>query len=233
MAKAAIPFVLFLLFFLSGEVRSQEFDRKLQVTLAPLNLFDPVTGVLQVGIQKNFQGGLALSLDHGVRMNPYGLFSRGDLPLFFRLGAEREDYRYSKTRMEVKRYFGPSYRRPFSKFLPYLSLEALYFPQKYRKEDDWIFREGESFLYEHSQVRRNVWVASLKIGKEARYGRMMFDQFVGLGMRNVSIRHQTFGEVATVFEGRGMPLGKKDWKEGVSTLPHLSLGFKIGYILRE
>lgn len=212
---------------------SQAFDRKLQLTFAPLNLFDPVTGVFQMGLQKNFLGGTALSVEHGVKVNMYSLLGNGDQSLSVGLRGGRKDYRYSKTRVEVKRYFGPSQRRPLSRALPYVSFEVLYLPQKYGKEDDWIFREGQSFRYDYSNIRRNVWVASLKMGKEERYGRMMFDQFVGLGMRNVSIRHQTFGEVAADFEAGGMPLGKKDWKEGVSVLPHLSLGFKVGYILRE
>lgn len=222
MKRKAWPFLLLLL-LMSKSAFSQSDNRHIRLHVAPLNLFDPVSGVLQVGIQKNFNQRIALSLDHGIKL---------DVFKYVRDGTDREDYKYTKSKAELKYFIGLKSKDSSSTVFPYLSVEGMFFPQKYRKENSRIFREEGSFWYDYSNIKRTVWVASIKYGREKRYKRTAFDFNMGIGVRRMSIEHQAFGLVKDLLEPRGYFLPPIDTKEGVFYRPHVSLGFKVGYVIK-
>jgi hypothetical protein len=221
MKAKAISFFLLTLLLIGSSAYSQSEEEKIRITVAPLNLFDPVAGVLQVGIQKNLNQRLALSLDHGFKMQTFK-------NLIFEHGNDRKNYRYSKTKAELKYFIG----KPTSIATSYLSLEGMFFPQKYVKERGQLVRDTTRYRYEYSDINRTVWVASLKYGVEFKFNNFVFDHFYGLGVRRLSIKHQPFGLVDDEYFEDAYVWPTIDRKEGVFYRPHLSLGLKVGYIIR-
>jgi hypothetical protein len=221
MKRKSLLLVFFSLLLISSNAfcQSEEDDleiEKLRIHLAPLNAFDPVSGVLQLGIQKNLGQRIALSVDHGFKMRLITGMAGGD---------ERKDYKYSKSKVELKYYLDVKNKPFWEKTFTYLSVEGMYFPQTYSKENDWIHRDDKSFIFESSAVQRRVLVGSLKFGKEVRYSKVVIDKYIGIGMRQLTIKHQTIGEVEQLYDEEW---GSLDHKEGVFNRIHISLGVKIG-----
>ncbi|ALJ00131.1 hypothetical protein DC20_15575 [Rufibacter tibetensis] len=190
---------------------------KLRVHFAPLNLFDPVTGVLQLGVQKTFSQRLAVSLDHGMKMK---VFDRG--------GTGKQGHTYSKTKAELKYFLDIKKRVIWSRVFSYLAIEGMYFPQKYSREDNWVYRGTTYYRYDYSKINRPVWVASLKYGQETRYRKVVIDKFIGLGVRRLSVKHQTIGEREDHFDHDEWSIGFRDIEEGIFEMIHVSLGVKFG-----
>lgn len=214
--------ILFSLLVLSRSALGQSAEEKIRFHFAPLNFFDPITGVLQIGAQKNLHPRWALSLDHGFKMQTFHkLIMEGE--------SDRKNYRYSKTKAEVKYFVS----KKATVALPYLSVEGMYFPQKYVKENDELILNNTYYRYEYSDIKRTVWVTSLKFGLEAKLNNFVLDQFFGLGVRRLSIAHQPVGLVELAyFEETDVWFPPLDRNEGVFYRPHVSMGFKVGYIIR-
>ncbi|WP_460892203.1 hypothetical protein [Rufibacter soli] len=227
MKRTGLTFMLALLLFVPNRVFSQDHLQepaveRMRVHLAPLNFFDPVTAVLQVGAQKQLSDRFSLSLDHG--------FKSFAVKKLMERENERQNQRYSKTKVEIKYFLGRQNQATLSRVFPYLSVEGMYFPQEYSKENDWIHKESASYMYAYSYINRKVWVASLKYGKETRYRKVVIDKFIGIGVRYMSIRHrQTTGEVEGIYdEPTDISFPPIDRQEGTFWRPHISLGVKFG-----
>lgn len=183
-----------------------------------MNLFDPTSGVLQLGFQKPFHQRFSLSLDHGVKLR------------VLRWGvSEKKEHSYSKTKAELKYFFGVNSRPAWSRVFPYLSIEGMYFPQEYIREDNWVYRGGTYYRFDYSSVTRPVWVVSLKFGKETRYRKVVLDKFIGIGLRRLSIKHQAVGEREDFYDHDDWSVATSDLEEGIFYKIHLSLGVKFGY----
>jgi hypothetical protein len=219
--KAFSFFLLFLLLF-SSSAFSQSEEEKIRIHIAPYNFFDPITGVLQIGVQKNLNPRFALSLDHGFKMQTFrNLITDGE--------SERKNYKYSKTKAELK-YF---VREPTSYASSYISMEGMYFPQKYVKENDYLTRNNIYYRYEYSHIDRTVWVTSLKYGMEFKVSNFVFDHFFGLGVRRLSIAHQPSDLIESeYYQEADISFPSIDRNEGVFYRPHVSMGLKIGYIIK-
>jgi hypothetical protein len=222
MKNAASPFVLLLLLLISSQAYSQIEGDKIRFHVVPYNFFDPVTGVLQVGVQKDLNQRFAISLDHGFKMQTFrNLITDGE--------SERKNYKYSKTKAELK-YFVRDHRSANSS---YISMEGMYFPQKYLKEKDYLIIDNIHYRYEYSHIDRTVWTASLKYGTEIRVKNFVFDHFIGLGVRRLSIAHQPSDLIETQYHQEAdISFPPIDRNEGVFYRPHVSMGLKVGYILK-
>lgn len=196
----------------------------LQVRLAPLNLADPWTGVIQVGVQKRFTERIAASLDYGLRCRVASRYRN----------QEREDYRYYKAKAELKYYLFLR-RYNYTNFShPYLAMQAFYFPQHYRKYNDWLVTPGKDYRYEYSDIDRIVSVASLLAGGEVVRDQMVLDFYFGGGVRRINIRHHMTGAVESFYsEPADWGGAFLDRWEGITYRPHLVLGFKVGYSFRK
>ena len=204
---------------------SQGSERELRVHVTPLSLLDPMTGTLQVGLQKKLNRRIALSVDYGQQENIYGSH--------FGYHQDRKNYRYSKSRLELKCFLNLFNRDSLINVEPYyLSVEGMYFPQRYVKEDDWLLTVDNSYRYEYSNIRRTVWVGSLKLGKETRHSRIVFDRYIGIGIRKLEISHQPFGAVEEEYLPTPHAFTPADRSQGIFYRPHLALGVKAGYILK-
>jgi len=147
----------------------------------------------------------------------------------------RQNYRYSKSKIELKYFIALKRKKPDSEDFPYVAVEGFYFPQKYRKENEWILRDGTSFRYEYTNVNRQVLVASLKLGMESPLSkRWTIDNYIGLGIRKMIISQVAFGETEEPYYEPvdRIYTSSTDWKDGVYYRPHISLGFKLGYLIK-
>jgi hypothetical protein len=129
----------------------------LQLSIAPLNLFDPVTGVIQIGIEKRLSQKIGVSLDYGLKANPFS---------FYHLKHSRNNYRYYKAKAELKYFIKVKATGRSVISNPYLSIQGFYFPHQYRKDSNWIVEGGKSYQYDYSNIDRKVVVASILLGEQ-------------------------------------------------------------------
>ncbi len=221
MKNKASSFLLLILLLVGSSAFGQDTGEKIRIHISPLNSFDPKTSVLQVGVQRNISQRFALSLDHGFKMQAFQ-------KLIYEGEGDRQDYKYSKTKAELKYFL----KEPSLTVVPYLSTEGMYFPQKYVKENSNLIRNDIHYRYTSSKIDRTVWTASLKYGTEIKLNRFVLEHFFGLGVRRISIAHQPVGLIVDEFYGESDVWPTLDRKEGVFYRPHVSLGIKVGYMLK-
>ena len=199
-------------------------DRWFQLRIAPLNVLDPVTSVIQTGVEKRFGARMALSFDYGLRSNR----------LFFASKSVHIDYRYHKYKAEFKYFFKTSNRHQRLTDNSYISVQGFYLPQHYRKENSWLWIGDKSYHYDYSNISRKVWVASVLLGNESTVGRWVLDVYGGFGVRQIILQHQPFHTVESRIPERRewspLPL---DINEGTFYRPHIASGLKVGYILNR
>lgn len=197
--------------------------RWFQARVAPLNLLDPRTGVIQVGIEKKLGSHIALSFDYGHKITVISRFSRD---------SERKDHRYYKTKAEFKYLIRKLDVNLSGQSIPYLSVQGFYFPQRYRKENSWLVKDGASYRYDYSHVTRNATAVSLLVGITQVDKRYIFDFYYGVGIKVLTINHQAVNPVAGVrHEATDWSPTPIDLFEGRFYRLHLPFGFKLGYIL--
>ena len=148
-------------------------------------------------------------------------------------GNSRIDHKYTKTKAELKYFIELEGRDTSATLFPYISVEGMYFPQHYMKVKDWIHGDRASYSYAFSNIKRTAWVASLKYGMEKRHKRTVLDFYVGLGVRKIAVSHQATGVVEEEYYGPAdLEFQSIDRYEGTFYRPHVSLGVKLGYIIK-
>jgi hypothetical protein len=217
--------MLMLAVFLNPCAAQSGINNNFQLRIAPLNIFDPSSGVVQLGVQQRFSSKVAVSLDYGLRFTK----------LAFRLSEpKRKEYEYYKGKAEVKYYLKTKPAKSPTTPHTYLSLQAFYFPQKYRRDSSWLISGGEYYKYDYTHINRKDEALSLLIGKEHIKNQVVLDYYVGLGARRIFIDHETTGAVPS---NRLLPyewgMTAIDRHEGTFYKLHLALGFKIGYVFSK
>ncbi len=194
------------------------------ISIAPANLFDPLTGTLQFGIQKRFNKRMAVSADYGFKLNTFSYYAHGGR-------SDRLNYRYSKIKLELKYFIRPQRRHNNDLGEPYFAIQWFYFPQRYSKDSSWLLTDKGSFKYAYSNIRRRANAFSLVSGHQKVKGRYVFDTYLGFGIRIINIRHSPFNLVPEQYFSKGIFSESLDYKEGTFFRPHLVFGFKMGYML--
>lgn len=201
-----------------------EGQHMLQVRFAPLGIIDPNTAAIQPGLQYLYNQKIGFSVEYGFPFRAISLFN---------LNHDKEDFTYYKIRSELKYFWlGRIAKAVEKKVHPYLALEGFYIPQTYRKENDWFERGDVQFHYETSTIQKDVLGSAAKIGFETRFrSGFVLDVFGGVGIRNVSIRHQASGlrDIGPHMEDEWVR--SKDRNERDHIFFHMALGVKIGYTL--
>lgn len=201
-----------------GQQKSNEL---LQVKIAPLALFDPVTAVFQFGVQKNISRRTGIFVEHGLRFRALSPFH---------YMSERKDYRYSKSTLTIKYYPRSGEDSYGTATRTYCAVQGFYFPQRYRKDNGWILKADQAFHYNYSNITRKVTAASLILGIELGQNKFKLDAFIGAGIRRLTIMHQTSGEVVGFrSEPVDFHINPVDEREGTYYRLNLIAGFKIGY----
>jgi hypothetical protein len=213
---------LLLSFIFFANTQAQTTDKKLlQITFAPMSLLVPMSGVLEIGMQKDLGKKFALCVDYGLRFNKFSI------PVFTQ---QRNDYRYSKSRVELKYFLKYKEGKSVGIERVYVSLQAFYFPQHYRKDNDWLITNGKSYHYEYSSLDRKASAISSLAGMEVFTKSFVFDFYVGVGVRKLIIQHHP---VNAVEGSRSEPT---DWGptpidlyKGVFYRANFPFGVRIGY----
>ncbi|GEO03301.1 hypothetical protein AAE02nite_09650 [Adhaeribacter aerolatus] len=216
--------LLILLLFTRLSIAQEPNRSALQFRFSPLSLFDPRAATIQLGIQGTIQNKIGLSVDYGI---PY----KGLAKTIFQNPENRYGYHdYYKLRAELKYFMQPDWLKGDEKSKLYFSAEAFHSPEEYQKIDSWLLKEDENYYYEYSDVNRQLWGGCIKVGQEyIVFRRLILDNFVGLGLRWITIDHQIFGE--NIEPPTRFSFGSVDNREGSFTRPHLALGAKIGFVL--
>jgi len=111
----------------------------------------------------------------------------------------------------------------------YTGLDLMYKSITYRQEDEFTFFENAYFQKINYGRKKNASTATFLFGYEPNIGnKLVLDVFIGLGIRYVDIKEKDIPFNA-VRLGRGI-FGNKT--EGTYFLPNVSLGLRMGYILK-
>lgn len=221
---------LFCLFFtfavFSPSAYSQIKEEKaLRITFSPLGLVDPITGNIQLGFQKSLSEKWALSIDFGLKFDKASWYHYNN--------TERFDYKYSKYKLELKRFFVSNFIRS-SMGRTYVSAQGFYFPQRYVKYNSYVSKNFTGYRYDRSDITRNVFATSVLLGDERTGKNMTFDYFFGFGIRQLNIKHQISGAIAPSDGPKDCTLYcEDDLREGITYKPNVILGFKIGYQIKK
>ncbi len=206
-----------LLFFKYAQAQHDKFIFK----LAPLSLIDPFTPCIQLGLEFKPTSRLGLQMEYGYSFEPLAR-----LVYKKNTWSERQE-KYYKLRAEVRYYFIANYT-----LQPYIALESFWIPHTYRKHNNWFVRGNQEYQYDYADIRKNVWGGCAKVGMQRLLSRRwILDVYTGLGARRVAIRYTPYNEHLPAFRLWEEAFTPGDRYEGVVGRLHLSLGFRIGYVL--
>jgi len=210
--------------FLSEPVKGQQRSAMHKIILkgSPLSALDLVLPNLQLGAEYQVNR-FGIELDYGI-------------PLYNSLFATPHgiaDRNYYKVRTELK-YFGSFPRNPIKQRKGYLGLEYFVVQEVFSDKDgNFIDRRGDAFHFDNDHVNYSVHGLCAKLGYYRYTGRFVFDLFVGLGIRGVQVHHEPVGAIPdpsfhAVNEWSFGPPYR--WETDFKNI-HLSLGFKVGYLI--
>jgi hypothetical protein len=216
--------LLFTLLFIqthSAFCQQQPSDNSLSLLVSPALLRAP-------GVQMGIQAGLQQEWQH------WAVNVEGALPL------DKRYYDFSKIKVfrlgfEVKRFMIPS-----SDAKLYLSLQLNHTIRNLTDTNGNTFASNSDsgwVRYDRALVEAPISTAALKWGIQFRAGkRLLFDSFAGLGVRYLVTTYKNV-------EGKtgGSPPNNTDWAdftpqyrfEGRFTKIHITMGMRIGYILKH
>ena len=139
------------------------------------------------------------------------------------------DWKYARYKAGMRYYFYEG-----AEVLAYVGLDAIYVPQRYRRENDYVqLKDGRIFNYERSDIKRTFFSSVITLGVQYVMKNQFFLEFYGgLGTKVRTIAHNFDGSAAT--EVSALPFSEfffqVDRLEGTTRSPHVDLGLKIGYI---
>ena len=201
-------------------------NKLFQLRIAPMNLVDPMTGTIQVGVQKRFNSMMAVAFDYGLKFDKLSFSSQKN---------DRKNYNYYKYKVEIKYFLGGKTSQASQIDHPYFSIQGFYFPQHYRKDNSWLIKNGKSYHFDHSMIDRKAIATSILFGDEHISGRLVFDGYVGVGLKQLNIKHQTTNAVDRPMSWfkEWLSLMPIDQYEGKFYRIHIPFGIKIGYIINN
>ena len=138
------------------------------------------------------------------------------------------DWHFKRMRASLRYYFTRD-----SKRAAYIGIGMDYVPQSYRRENDYVRTEdGTIFSYTSSKIQKDLFSTLVSGGFQLiSKDKFLFEIYFGLGSKKRKIKHNIAPNGAT--EIAELPFeewfGKPDRHEGTTTLPHVDMGFKIGY----
>ncbi len=213
---------LFILFFLILGLASISFaqqdlglEKRLLVKISPLAFLEPETIVLQGGVEYFFSNKISIQSEIGVNGGIFGITAdRG----------KNENFKLWRSKNEVKFYT--------SKF--YWAIEFFWMEKDFIRLDDYYVPFRQEILYDRAQIDFRVVGGGLKFGKQVFTSRnILIDSFVGLGARG-RYREVEVLELSEVqsraFLEKVNPFAEKYRFEGWDSVPHLTIGIKVGIL---
>lgn len=148
--------------------------------------------------------------------------------------SDQENYRYSKSCLEVKYVFNKNKPNGLKNPIVYLGFRAFYFPQRYRLHNEFVWLDSAFYRYNYSDLKRNVWTFDLTNGYEFSIGRrFVYNTYFGFGVRILQLnQHPSNLEPGMMPTHAVEDLSSHIYRYiGTFYRPNLVSGIRIGYRL--
>ncbi|GHN02119.1 hypothetical protein WSM22_36080 [Cytophagales bacterium WSM2-2] len=211
--------------FLPGQGKSQGSlaGHSIIIKVSPQSALDLTLPTLQVGAEYQINR-FGLELDYGA-------------PLYHSLLGGRHGTSYwsfHKIRTELK-YFIPIPSNPIKELKGYLGFEYFKVQENFSDQNNgFVDGNGYPFHFDSDRVSYSVHGICLKAGYYVYAGRFIADLFSGIGIRNVQVHHDPVGATPDPSFHRVNEwgfIGPPYTTEADFNRIHISLGFKVGYLL--
>jgi hypothetical protein len=217
-----LPYPIMLLFIYLGAATTINAQSRLQpysdarwvAKINTLSWLDPETPTLQPGIEYQFKKRLSGEFTIGIPTRIYSHIRPTDSTY----------NKYFKLKAELK--FFPGERRSF-----YIGPELTYISRK-RSRYGEVFtgKDGKSYAYDYARLKKSIFALSMKFGFVLpNSGRWLFDTYFGAGPR---FMYETVDAVNKTTQGQKDVLFWRSDREGFTTTIHVTMGLKVGYIIR-
>ncbi|MHA7131510.1 hypothetical protein [Algoriphagus namhaensis] len=190
-------------------------ERQLLIKTSPLALFEPETIVLQGGLEYFFTSKVSIQSEIGINGGILGIPA----------GREKnEDFKLWRSKNELK-FYSKKY---------YWGIEFFVVQKDFVRLEDYYRPFMREILYDRAQIDFKVIGGGLKFGKQVYISRnLLSDVFVGLGIRGryreVEVLELSENQNLGLFENLN-PFADRYRNEGWDSVPHFTLGMKVGII---
>ena len=217
---------LIILFLTCGFTQAQDtLDYpKLILKIAPLNFLDNLSfRSAQVGFEYRFTPRYSSDCSYG---QVFGFdFFGDDKGTGFKLKTEVRRYLKKNS---IKRYDNNRIKR----FEKYFALEGFYHKIDYPTSNSFEDTVASVIYSEDYFIKKNVWGLNIKCGFEASSRKIVIDVFGGIGIRVKNVEHLDRDRPEDEFHTIDLRGVNVRDHEGYYATLNLSLGFKIGYIIK-
>ena len=205
------------------ENRQASFAPALALKFSPLTTQDPIAPTLLVGVEYRLTPHYGVEASYGRQFDDLQLTTLG-------LTKGRFDYRYSKYRLELRRYLQPRTRNPNQE--TYFAVQGLFLPQRYTRYGNNFYRNGRYVTYDRAFVEKDVAVLGVKAGSLWHLRtHWLVEAGVGVGLRYVDTRYDMLNvrKLNNGSEAQANYFNQIEKPGTIGTLD-VELVFKVGYL---
>ncbi len=206
------------------ENRQASFAPALALKFSPLATQDPMASTLLGGIEYRVSPRFGVEASYGHQYTALRLSTLG-------LIDGRNDYKYSKFKLELRRYLEPRTKNPNQE--TFFSLQTFVTPQRYTRYGNNFYRYGRYVTYDRAFVEKDIAGFNLKLGSQWHvYTNWLIETAIGVGARYVDTRYDMLNERKASELGKSQSnMFNQIEKPGTKANIDFELAFKIGYIL--
>ncbi len=190
-------------------------EKQLLVKVSPLSFFEPETIIIQGGLEYFFSNEVSIQSELGVNGGLFGMKAgRG----------KNEDFRIWRSKSELK-FYSKKY---------YWAIDFFVVNKDFIRIDDHYMPFKREIHYNRARIEFQVFGGGLKFGKQLFISKnLVMDMYGGLGIR-CRYRDVEVLELAE-FQNReffeiGNPFAERYRFTGWDTVPHLTIGIKVGIL---
>ena len=205
------------------EDRRASFAPALALKFSPLATQDPIASTLLVGVEYRPVPRYGVEASYGRQFDGLQLATLG-------LTKGRFDYRYSKYKLELRRYLEPRTRNPNQE--TYFAVQGIFMPQRYTRYGNNFYRAGRYVTYDRAFVEKDVTGLGIKAGSLWHLRtHWLVEAGVGLGLRYVDTRYEMLNErkLSNGGEAQANYFNQIEKPGTIGTLD-VELVFKVGYL---
>ena len=216
--KTQLLLAIFLITIWQGKSYGQQvldLDKILLVKISPFSFLEPETIVIQGGVEYFFTPKISVQTELGFNGGIFGIPSgRG----------QNEDFSLWRSKSEIK-----FHQKKF-----YWGFEFFYVDKDFVRIDDSYTSFKQKVYYENARVKFQVYGTGLKFGRQHFVSdNILLDSFFGIGIRfrnrSVQVIELAEDQNPDFFDGSFLE-GDRFSFEGWDSLPHFTLGIKVGIL---
>ncbi|MBJ6111456.1 DUF3575 domain-containing protein [Hymenobacter sp. BT523] len=206
------------------ENRQDTFAPALALKISPLAVLDPIASTLLYSAEYRFSARLGLEASYGQQFTALR-------PTTLGLIDGRNDYTYSKYKLELRRYLEPRTRNPNQE--TYVGFQSFFIPQRYTRYGQNFYQDGRYVTYDRAFVQKDVLGFGVKVGSQWHVRtHWLVDVALGLGGRYVETRYDMLNQRKANEVGKSQAnIFNQIETPGSRGAIDFELGFKVGYVL--